>query len=76
MIKRLTTPEVAKRLKVTRARITHRLAQGHFPNHALCECGRTVMIPESDLNLPIVDRRVGNPSWNAGTSKFKSRGRK
>ena len=54
---RLTVLEVAKLLKISRGRVTEKIKQGHFPNHARCECQRTIMIPTSDLSLPTPDRR-------------------
>jgi Helix-turn-helix domain len=57
--KRLTTPEVAKRLGVCQQRVMTKVRQGHFPNHEWCECGRSIMIPEEDVTnpKPILDKR-------------------
>lgn len=56
--KRLTTQEAAKRLGVCPQRIASRIKQGHFPNHEWCECGRSIMIPEADIETPqTVDKR-------------------
>lgn len=48
---RLTTKEAAEYLGVCKQRIDAKLAQGHFPNHGWCECGRSILIPEGDLKL-------------------------
>lgn len=50
MTKRITTNEAAKRLGVCPQRITSKINQGHFPNHGWCECGRSIMIPEADVD--------------------------
>lgn len=47
--RRLTTREVAKRLGVCYQRVITRVKQGHFPNHARCECGHAILIPEEDI---------------------------
>lgn len=58
---RLTTREAAKRLGVCVQRVASRIKQGHFPNHERCECGMTIMIPESDIDSPVLmDKRRKN----------------
>ena len=67
---RLTTHEAAERLGVCPQRISHRLKQGHFPNHERCECGRSIMIPESDLDAPApVDGRKNPKRKKANTNE-------
>jgi hypothetical protein len=55
--KRLTTREVAKRLKLCPQRIAAKIEQGHFPGHDWCECKRSILIPESDLKLPVNQKK-------------------
>jgi hypothetical protein len=57
MMKRYTTKEASKYLGVCIQRIQNRLLQGHFPNHAWCECGRSILIPKNDLDSPPPTRR-------------------
>lgn len=58
MTKKLfTTKEMAELLGLCQQRITAKIRQGHFPNARPCECGRSIMIPESDLFKGIKDGR-------------------
>lgn len=52
-MKRLTTGQAAKKLKVCPQRVAARLASGHFPRASKCECGRTTMIPTVDIERDI-----------------------
>ena len=49
MTKRITTHEAAKRLGVCHQRIASKIRQGHFPTYGWCECGRSLMIPEIEV---------------------------
>lgn len=49
-MKRYTTPEVAKLLGICKQRVHRKLKDGHFPHAALCECGRTTLIPKKDID--------------------------
>lgn len=57
MHRKLTTNQIAKHLGISHSRILHKIKQGHFPNQSRCECGRSILIPESDLALSPIDRR-------------------
>lgn len=52
--KKLTIAEAAAVLGVCKQRVDAKIKQGHFPNHATCECGRAILIPSEDVEL---DRR-------------------
>ena len=50
---RLTTHDAAVALEVCPQRIFAKIKQGHFPGHSRCECGRSVMIPQEDIDNDI-----------------------
>lgn len=58
MKKRLTTREAAEKLGVCVQRISAKIQQGHFPGVTNCECGRSIMIPISDIEKAIKLRKL------------------
>ena len=56
MNKYYTTKEVAKKLRLCVQRILAKVKQGHFPNSRACECGRSIMIPDTDVLIQPVKR--------------------
>jgi hypothetical protein len=49
MIKKYSTKEAAKKLGLCPQRILAKIKQGHFPSAHTCECGRSILITETDL---------------------------
>lgn len=54
---RLTVREAAKALNVCQQRISTKYKSNHFPGAGLCECGRSIMIPRSDIAKEIKAKR-------------------
>lgn len=53
---RMSTPKAATLLGVCHQRISVLVNQGRFPNAAPCECGRSIMIPVTDIQAEIKRR--------------------
>jgi hypothetical protein len=51
--KRLTVPEAAKFLGVCVQRVAAKIGKKHFPDVAWCECGRSQLIPISNLTADL-----------------------
>jgi excisionase family DNA binding protein len=70
----LTTPEVAKRLGVTVARVQRLIWDGRLPAQKI---GRDYVVRKEDLKL-VADRKPGRPlqkSASKSTSKRKEKGK-
>lgn len=57
---RISTPKAATLLGVCHQRLSALVKQGRFPNAASCECGRSIMIPVTDLQAEINRRAQRN----------------
>jgi hypothetical protein len=53
---RMSTPKAATLLGVCHQRLSALLKQGRFPNATPCECGRSIMIPVTDMQAEIKRR--------------------
>ncbi len=60
----LTTPEVAKRLKISTRRVLALIESGRLPSQ---QFGRDHVIKESDLKL-VADRQTGRPPGKVSTA--------
>lgn len=53
MKKRISTREVAALMGVCTQNINQKINRGHFPGAARCECGRSIMVPITDVEHEI-----------------------
>lgn len=56
MIKNYTTKQVARLLGVCSQRILAKIKQGHFPGAHTCECGRSLLIPQQEVENEILKK--------------------
>lgn len=61
MKRRLLPREAAEILGVCTQRVQKKLQLGHFPNAALCECERTMLIPMTDVKSNMKRKNRGAP---------------
>ena len=72
MIKKYSTKEAAAKLGLCQQRILAKIKQGHFPSAHNCECGRSILITETDLlNQP--QKRKYTYDEKAHTARCKRR---
>ena len=67
-VKYFTTTQVCSILNLSAARIKAKLAAGHFPGAGACPCGRSYLIPVTDLDKTIRGRKNKKPADHIGAA--------
>lgn len=71
-MKKFSARAVASILGVCVQRIHAKIKQGHFPGADRCECGKSFLIPESDLDQQPPKRISGNGKKTSSSISRKS----